>query len=341
MKRRVMVSLMVLTICICISSNFKLTAYGEGQLDKQQSSAKEAIELNLIPEDVKYGYNDATTREALTLMMIHLIEMKSDKSISDILNDNGLFAEENPFNDTKSKSIIAAEKLGIINGRGNELFDPLSNVTRQEAAVMIANTAKVLELDLQAVQSNFIDNENIADWAIEAVSYVTDKNIMNGFEDNRFDPKSSYSRSESFGTILKISQIYDKENKVDSNDNIINEVESELKSLAESIKNNSNNTEIQQQLEKFYKEYNKQDMKNIFYADTDGSFMIVPYIQLPDTYEPRDRQWYKEAIKNGKYISQPYTDITDEENQYITIAITVVVDDEVLGVIALDVVSNG
>ena len=68
--------------------------------------------------------------------------------------------------------IGTAYKYGIINGRSADIFDPEGLITRQEAAVMVANTAKICSmntsLDETAVRNTlaqFGDYMSIASWA--------------------------------------------------------------------------------------------------------------------------------------------------------------------------------
>lgn len=63
-------------------------------------------------------------------------------------------------------------------------------------------------------------------------------------------------------------------------------------------------------LEQFFKEYSElhPETDYIYYGTKDGKFATYPPQQLSDTYDPRTRPWYEEAIgnKNTAAISAPY-----------------------------------
>ncbi len=130
--------------------------------------------------------------------------MKTRKSIETIISEKGLDLNQNPFTDTSDQAIIAANKLGIVNGRGNRIFDPAGNITRQEAAVMLAYTAKFFKVEESIFESSFLDSNEIASWAKGSVDYVYSKGIMGGVGSNMFSPKETYTRQQAFITLLRL-----------------------------------------------------------------------------------------------------------------------------------------
>ncbi|WP_337102787.1 S-layer homology domain-containing protein [Paenibacillus sp. YIM B09110] len=111
---------------------------------------------------------------------------------------------DNPFTDTKAKEVIAANKLGILNGKGSGRFDPNGSITRQEAASMLTKTAISLGYDVRADASVYADNDSIAEWASSSVDFVSEFGIMQGTGNNKFSPKGTYTRQQAYMTIWRL-----------------------------------------------------------------------------------------------------------------------------------------
>lgn len=171
-----------------------------------QEEINSAIAKKLIPEQMQKDYKTNINRQDFCALIVNLYEIKTGKSIDKILNEKGLSINSNPLTDTSNKTILVANKLGIVNGKGSGRFDPYGRITRQEAAVMLANTAKVLDVDVSADSSNFNDSNNIAGWAKSQVDYVSSKGIMNGYNSN-FDPNGNYTKQQAYLTVFRLFNV--------------------------------------------------------------------------------------------------------------------------------------
>lgn len=113
-----------------------------------------------------------------------------------------------------------AKFFGIAEGYGDGTFCPHSGISRQEAAVMLANTYRVYdgvypdEIQLPAFQ----DQDAIADWAKAAISNMVAMGIMEGVGDNRFDPQGSYTVEQ---CIVTFQRLYEKAPTSRAKDNIV------------------------------------------------------------------------------------------------------------------------
>lgn len=112
--------------------------------------------------------------------------------------------EAKPFTDTSDRHVVEAYQLGIVNGKSEGRFEPNASITRQEAAVMLRNTAAVLEIDAPLSVSSFADINDIAPWAKDAVDFVSSAKIMDGTGNGRFSPQGLYTRQQAYITILRI-----------------------------------------------------------------------------------------------------------------------------------------
>lgn len=104
-----------------------------------------------------------------------------------------------PDNAWYSGAISAAFERGIIKGKGNGLFGPNENISREDMMVMLYHTLNVAGIELQAVNGNtssFIDSAEVKDYAVEAVLKMQQASIVNGNGAGFFLPQSHASRAE-------------------------------------------------------------------------------------------------------------------------------------------------
>jgi hypothetical protein len=101
--------------------------------------------------------------------------------------------------------VIAANALGIVNGRGDGTFDPYATITRQEAAAFLMRSAKVLGMDTSGVTAaGFADSGDVGVWFTDAVNFVYQINVMGGTGNNSFSPLGTYTREQSYITIYRL-----------------------------------------------------------------------------------------------------------------------------------------
>ncbi len=176
--------------------------------DWAKAEILEALALGLVPEHLNGNYTNDITRSQFCDIIINLIEKKTGKAIADVIAGYADAVEAIAFTDTNNANVTAASQLGIVNGRATAgIFDPDANITRQEAAKMLAMAAKVLGADIKAEPVNFADADAIYDWAKEFVYYVNSIEVMNGTsagENPNFSPIRTYSIEQSILTILRL-----------------------------------------------------------------------------------------------------------------------------------------
>lgn len=170
-----------------------------------KTEVESAMAAGLVPAELQSGYKQKITRADFAKMIIKLLEVQTGQTIDAILAENELSLSDNPFTDTTIKEVIAANLMGIVNGKGNGKFDPSGSITRQEAAVMLTNTAEVLGYDVLTDASAFADNSSIASWAKTSVDFVFMYDIMNGTGNNNFSPKGTYTRQQAYMTITRLN----------------------------------------------------------------------------------------------------------------------------------------
>lgn len=117
-----------------------------------------------------------------------------------------------PFNDVDKNEWYAdyvniAYNSDIIKGISNDEFGVGLNITRQDIAVMTANALKVLDYNFNNDGDlTFADSDSISDYATESVRLLKNSGILNGDENNAFNPQANATRAEAAKIIYMISR---------------------------------------------------------------------------------------------------------------------------------------
>jgi len=97
--------------------------------------------------------------------------------------------------------VVAAKGAGLASGFGNE-FKPNDEITREDAAVLLYRAIQYKNASISG-NFDFADNEQISDYAKEAVSVLGANNIISGFE-MKFIPKDNTSRAEAAALLYRM-----------------------------------------------------------------------------------------------------------------------------------------
>lgn len=143
-------------------------------------------------------------------MIMSIVSKSLGMDNSEILKHFGKTMRSGVFTDTKNEDALVANVIGILNGRGNGIFDPHSSITRQEAATMLYNTAKLLEIE-GGEGTDFADIGEVAAWAKTAVGYISSVKdalsgnaVMGGIGNNSFAPLGSYTKEQAILTMVRL-----------------------------------------------------------------------------------------------------------------------------------------
>ncbi|MBB6215116.1 hypothetical protein HNQ80_001205 [Anaerosolibacter carboniphilus] len=151
--------------------------------------------------------NQITRAEFVTLVNNALAttvtdEVYGDESATVTENtENATVTEAVYFEDVKEtdwffNDIKKAKAAGYISGYEDQTMRPNNPISRQEAAIILAN---ILELDTENNNSGidrFIDKASIPAWSKGAVGAVAAAGYMNGYPDGSFMPTKSITRAE-------------------------------------------------------------------------------------------------------------------------------------------------
>lgn len=153
-----------------------------------------AIYEGLVPAILQNNYTDDITRGEFCSIAVNLYESMTKKEISGRVK----------FDDNV---LLAVEKLayeGIVQGLGNNKFNPDGKIKREEAAVILSKLSEKLGKNLASGDISFADSQSISAWAMDDVKKVYTAKIMQGISERRFSPKNHYTIEQAIATLLRL-----------------------------------------------------------------------------------------------------------------------------------------
>lgn len=162
---------------------------------------QQAYNDGLTYPGVMTDFQQPITREEFCTIVVKLYEKLTGQTVQ---------AGPDPFSDTTNPEIIKAYQLGIVGGIGQGKFAPQSSITRQEICVMIFHC---LIKSISTLNQNtdgqfpFDDQGQIAAWALNAMKFAYENQIMSGIGNNLIDPLSETTREQG---IALIKRTYEK-----------------------------------------------------------------------------------------------------------------------------------
>lgn len=180
-----------------------------------ENEAKSAYEEGLILKTTLNSMKSNISRKEFCHLIVNMLTVKYSKTAEELLHEKGLELDFSVFVDTADEYVLTANALGIVNGKGDNMFDPEGYITRQEAATMLYRTAKAIGVTApNSEKLTFTDEEEFAEWGKEGIFFVSaslsDKGtrVMGGVEDGKFAPSGFYTKEQSVLTVYRIFHTY-------------------------------------------------------------------------------------------------------------------------------------
>ena len=163
--------------------------------DMEQYKWAEDALYYLAQKNIDSGYGDNTFKPEKNITRAEFV-----KIIVSCFFDEDEGAEM-PFADVGadkwySKYIAAALAQKIVSGLSETEFGPDRYMTRQDMAVVLYNTAKIIDFDTDTEKADIADDGDISEYAKEAVYALKNAGVINGYEDGSFRPKNNANRAE-------------------------------------------------------------------------------------------------------------------------------------------------
>ena len=110
---------------------------------------------------------------------------------------------ENPFEDVPEgefyyDAVRWAQANGVVNGVSSTKFKPLDRINRQQIATILYRYAANLDLELSQRDplTNFVDVDQISDYARDPISWCVAIGLINGKPGGKLDPLGTATRAE-------------------------------------------------------------------------------------------------------------------------------------------------
>ena len=158
-----------------------------------------AVEYGVVPSNLRNDFTGEITRSDYCTVLALVLLQKDFKSYTEYK-----LPEDPPFTDSGDPDVWWLNSMEVVSGVGDNQFNPDGSITRQEAAVLLRRAAVKLGVDDVGTNTEFVDQGQVADWAVEGLNFVVANGIMSGKGDNIFDPLGSYTREEAYITMVRL-----------------------------------------------------------------------------------------------------------------------------------------
>ena len=163
--------------------------------------------VSLSKEGIINGYNgdfrpeNNITREEFAKLLVLAADLYTDNATADF--------SDVPVSAWYYNYVASIYQAGIINGISDSEFGAGKYISREDMAVMIYRAVKAMgvELKQQREHTEFSDDDNISDYAQEAVKELYQAGLVNGIEDGTFAPKANSSREQAAAMIFNLKTL--------------------------------------------------------------------------------------------------------------------------------------
>ena len=186
---------------------------GEEYIQKNTTSSWAADEIDaalaagLVPTLTgNPGYRDAITREQFAELVVQAVT---------VICGAPEMAPADTFTDTNNPAILQAYQAGIVDGVGDNKFNPKQITNREQIATMITRAVAYIKAetgtDLAPVAgdlSKYTDKAQVSGWAVDGVGLLASNGIMKGTSDTTLSPKASCTVEQSILFVFRMYQAY-------------------------------------------------------------------------------------------------------------------------------------
>ncbi len=148
-------------------------------------------------------YTDSITREQFAELAVRMVTVAT-KQYPDLTHTP-------TFVDCDNEKVIAAAALGIVNGVGDDRFDPKTATNREQIATMVARAINYLESVLNkditpnpAGLEGFVDKAEVSDWALDGVGLLAANGIMLGTSETELSPGEPCTVEQSIVLLYRV-----------------------------------------------------------------------------------------------------------------------------------------
>lgn len=204
-----MKKIICLYTAVCLFLSFNVYATGNETSNWAKSEIVEAINIGFVPVELQKNYTQKITREEFAYLTVNFVMKNLSLSFEQLESQAEKYsAPRNKFNDSDNRYVLLAARMGIIKGVGNNLFDPISQITREQAATMLQRTYWLYSNSQnQMRQVMFDDSDKISEWAVRGIEFCVSYDVMQGISNTQFDPQGYYTKEQAIATFLRLYKI--------------------------------------------------------------------------------------------------------------------------------------
>jgi len=186
--------------------------YGDEEIDE----LKEVVRAFITDEElVGYGYDASDLIEEIDRLkkwsvddrkkLVDYIKLENVLKIEELIIQYENAMKEIKFSDIDNhwaqKDIEFLAKMGIIQGKSVNKFDPQGKITRAEFTALVV---RLFNLKSQSeVNLSFTDMKS-EDWSYEAIKAAYEHGIIEGISSSTFSPNGNITREEMVAMIIRI-----------------------------------------------------------------------------------------------------------------------------------------
>ncbi len=196
----------VLLAALLLVLTFSASAFAAPS-DWAESEVNLARAADLLVSGADRNYQSNISRALFCKLIVQMVEKQGGEVV---------ITTANPFIDTANAAVIKAHQLGIVKGVSANRFAPDNLITRQEVAVMMMRTFRVLDSrngtdKAQKVLTDgltFTDQSRIASWALQDIKQAYKLGIVKGVGGNKIDPLGNTTIEQSILLSLRLYNRY-------------------------------------------------------------------------------------------------------------------------------------
>lgn len=164
------------------------------------NAVKYTNENNLMQgiEDNKFGPEEKLTRGMLVTVLWRMEgEPNTDYKVTFKDTDNSYYTEAVRW---------AAENYMVL-GISEDEFAPNISISREQMAAIIYRYAKYKGYNISVGKNaEYRDKDSISEYAVNAVDWCAENDIMTGTADGIFEPKADTTRAQTAAILMRISE---------------------------------------------------------------------------------------------------------------------------------------
>ena len=150
------------------------------------------VVLQLAKDGIVNGMTETTFEPQGTLTRAEFATMLYRVSYAPVVTGESTYSDVKT-GDWYHNAVVWATEAGVVNGMGDGTFAPNDNITRQEMATMLYRFWKLQGgkyAPKADVLANYQDRGEVADWALEAMSWTVQSGIIVGISGKRYEPRN-------------------------------------------------------------------------------------------------------------------------------------------------------